>query len=142
MKRSSRTSRRQHPSRESSRAGTIARRYHRRRRQPRTTPPARRLDRALDVLQHAITVAGVVGVAYFVGEAVAALAGETTAAKIAFRVFANVPLSEGLAWLFGASGIGFGYLQRGLHQRTRRKTDEVLRRPRERVPDRSKGGPR
>jgi hypothetical protein len=107
------------------------------------TPPVRRLDRALDVLQHAITVAGVLGVAYFVSEAVAALAGETTAAEIAFRLLANVRLSEGLAWLFGASGIGFGYLQRGLHQRTRRKADEVLRRLRERPPaEQSEGGPR
>lgn len=100
-----------------------------RRRRP-VAAPASRTDRAFDLLRHAITVAGVLGVAYFAAEAVAALAGETTAAEIAFRFLANVRLSEALAWLFGASGIGFGYLQRGLRERARRESEEERHRNR------------
>ncbi|HEX2164711.1 MAG TPA: hypothetical protein VHM02_12240, partial [Thermoanaerobaculia bacterium] len=73
--------------------------------------------------------AGVLGVAYFFSRAVAALAGETTAAEIAFRFLATIHLNEALAWLFGASGIGFGYLQRNLRERARREVEEARRRP-------------
>ena len=104
------------------------RRHHRRRRRARRSAPLRRVDRRLEVLRHAITVAGAVGVAYFVTEAVVALAGETTAARIAVRFLANVEISEALAWLFGASGIGFGYAQRSMRQRARRQDQETWRR--------------
>jgi hypothetical protein len=98
------------------------------RRRRRPAAQAVRADRPLELLRHAITVSGVLGVAYFFSEAVAALAGETTAAEIAFRFLANVRLSEALAWLLGASGIGFGYLQRGLRERARREIEEERRR--------------
>lgn len=106
--------------------------HRRRRRQPAPHPAgADGLDRAFDLVRHALTVAGVVGVAYFANRSIAALAGETTAAEIAFRFLANVRLSEALAWLFGASGVGFGYLQRGMRQKARRAAEEDLRRPAE-----------
>jgi hypothetical protein len=98
------------------------------RRRRRPAAQAVRADRPLELLRHAITVSGVLGVAYFFSEAVAALAGETTAAEIAFRFLANIRLSEALAWLLGASGIGFGYLQRGLRERARREIEEEQRR--------------
>jgi hypothetical protein len=98
------------------------------RRRRRPAAQAVRADRPLELLRHAITVSGVLGVAYFFSEAVAALAGETTAAEIAFRFLANIRLSEALAWLLGASGIGFGYLQRGLRERARREIEEERRR--------------
>lgn len=112
--------------------------HRRRRRRPVAHPVgADRLDRAFDLLRHALTVAGVVGVAYFASRSIAALAGETTAAEIAFRFLANVRLSEALAWLFGASGVGFGYLQRGMRQRARRAAEEDPRR----LPEPSEGPP-
>lgn len=104
------------------------RRHHRRRRRHRGATTLRRADLTLDVLRHAITVAGAVGVAYFVSEAVVSLAGETTAARIAVRFLANIEISEALAWLFGASGVGFGYAQRSMRQRAHRQAQETWRR--------------
>jgi hypothetical protein len=120
-----------------------SRRRHVRRRHRRLSAPPSRVDRALDLLRHVVTVAGVLGVAYFLSDAVAALAGETTAAEIAFRFLANIRLSEALAWLFGTSGIGFGYLQLWLRERARRELRSALRRmQRRQEANPSKGEPR
>ena len=58
--------------------------------------------------------AGVLG--YFGYLSVEALAGQTTAANIGIDVLGNLRVSEGLAWLVGASGLAYGAWERKLRK--------------------------
>lgn len=51
-------------------------------------------------------------------QSVAALAGETTAANIGVAVMGDFRISEALAWLLGASGVGYGVSQRKVRKDT------------------------
>ncbi len=62
------------------------------------------------------------GIAYCMYLSIAVLAGKTTLANIGISFLGNVKISEAVAWLFGVSGVAFGYKQRQL----RRKTVEHL----------------
>jgi len=62
------------------------------------------------------------GIAYCFYLIIAVLAGKTTLANIGISFLGNVRISETVAWLFGVSGVAFGYRQR----RLRRKTVEHL----------------
>lgn len=62
--------------------------------------------------------AGGVGIVFFAYKTVATLAGETTVADIGIKVLADVRFSEVFAWIFGASGVGYGWRQRKLRRDT------------------------
>jgi hypothetical protein len=70
---------------------------------------------------------GVLGfIVYCAGDALKALAGQTTVAQIAVKMLANQGFSSALAWLFGIGGIGYGYRERRLrHRDTKRLADRV-----------------
>ena len=78
-------------------------------------------DRGARVLIAAFPWAGIALVAFFVDQSIAALAGKTTFANIGVRFLANVKVSEAVAYLFGAGGVGYGLNRERLRQRTIRR---------------------
>lgn len=58
------------------------------------------------------------GIAYCMYLSIAVLSGKTTLASIGISFLGNVKISEAVAWLFGVSGVAFGYKQRQLRRTT------------------------
>jgi len=48
---------------------------------------------------------------------VVALAGKSTFADVGFRILGNLKISEGISYIFGASGVLYGVGQRQLRRR-------------------------
>lgn len=57
-------------------------------------------------------------IAYFGYKCIDVLAGEKTVANIGVRLFADVRISEAVAWLFGSGGVAYGWKQRSLRRMT------------------------
>jgi hypothetical protein len=72
----------------------------------------------VSVFNNLIRWAGAVAIAYFGFRGVAALAGQQTAADIGIKFLADVRVSEALAWIFGTSGLAYGWRQRKLRRDT------------------------
>lgn len=66
------------------------------------------------ILNNLIRWGGLVAIAYFLYRSVDALAGERTIADIGVNFNTKISVSEVLAWIFGISGIGYGYRQNDL----------------------------
>ncbi len=62
-------------------------------------------------IRTAIQWAGVVFSAWLFARGLASLAGQTTEANILVKLLGDFRVSQGLAWIFGASGIGYGVLR-------------------------------
>lgn len=65
---------------------------------------------------------------YFVTSCINRLAGAHTIADIGIRFLADVRVSEAIAWIFGASGVGYGAQQRSLRRRDTKQMGARLRR--------------
>lgn len=71
---------------------------------------------------------GVVGfIFYCAGDAVKALAGQTTVAEFFVKLLANQGFSNTLAWILGVGGIGYGYRERRLRHRDTKRLAERVR---------------
>jgi hypothetical protein len=80
----------------------------------------RRIDGIVSTVQYGIMWFSLVGIAAFFYLSTKSLAGHYTFADIGIKVIGDFKISEGLAYLFGAGGLGFGLTER----RLRRKTTE------------------
>jgi hypothetical protein len=78
----------------------------------------RTVDALAAVAKDALRWGGIVLCFYFLYRSVAVLSGKTTFADIGIRVLANLRVSEAAAWIFGASGVGYGVRQRSLRRST------------------------
>ncbi len=72
----------------------------------------------VSVINNLIRWVGGVLIAYFGYRTVAVLAGQHTAADIGVKILADVRVSEAVAWIFGGSGIAYGWRQRKLRRDT------------------------
>ena len=80
------------------------------------------IDLAGLTISYVIPWGALILIAKWMAEAVTALAGKHTVADIGLKFLANVQISEAVAYIFGAGGIGYGLLER----RQRRNTIERL----------------
>lgn len=78
----------------------------------------RRIDGVVSTVQVAIKWFSLVGIAVFFYLSIKTVAGQYTFADIGIRFIANFKISEGLAYLFGAGGIAYGYKERRLRRST------------------------
>ena len=89
---------------------------------------ALRIQQRAKLLALAIRFAVLGFIVYCAGDAVKALAGQTTVTQIFVKLLSNQGFSNALAWLFGVSGVGYGYRERRLrHQDTKRLAERVRR---------------
>lgn len=79
------------------------------------------------VLNRGISWVGVVLVARYAYLAIAALAGQQTAAEIGINFLGEVRVSEALAWLFGAGGVAYGMGQRKVRRDTIERSADRIR---------------
>jgi hypothetical protein len=75
-------------------------------------------DGVVSVFNNLIRWGGLLGIAYYCYLSVLALAGQHTAADIGIKLLADVRISEAVAWLFGGSGVAYGWRQRKLRRDT------------------------
>lgn len=98
----------------------------------------KQLDVVATTAPIAIRTAGFVGVFWLLYLSVESLAGQYTTADIGIKVLADLKVSQVLAWLFGAGGVGYGWRQRKLKQDTiERYAPRVQQREREVDPKRT-----
>jgi hypothetical protein len=75
----------------------------------------------LEILSDAVHLAipwGSAGViAYFIYASVGKLAGQTTLAQIGMSFMGNLHVSTAVAYIFGGSGVAYGYRQRALRHK-------------------------
>lgn len=64
------------------------------------------------IIRDIIRYGALVLVGYFAYLSIDSLAGKTTLANLAMNVIGDLKIGEWFAYLFGASGIGYGLLQR------------------------------
>jgi len=82
----------------------------------------RRVDGIVSTIQHAVKWLSLLGIAYFVYMSIRSLSGHYTFADIGIKFVGDLKLSEGLSYLFGVGGVGYGMRER----RLRRKTTERM----------------
>jgi hypothetical protein len=75
-------------------------------------------ENIVSVINNLIRWGGAVAIAYFAFRSILALAGQHTAADIGIKFLADVRVSEALAWIFGGSGIAYGWRQRKMRRDT------------------------
>lgn len=86
------------------------------------------VEKGAKVLETAIRFGALALVAYWVTRSIDHLAGQRTIANIGVRFLTNVRISEAVAWIFGASGVGYELSQRKLRHLETRKMGDRLRR--------------
>jgi hypothetical protein len=59
-----------------------------------------------------------VAIAAFIWLTARSLAGKMTFAQIGMSLLGDLKISDGVAYMFGAGGVGYGYKERRLRQRT------------------------
>ncbi len=79
-------------------------------------------EHIVSVINNLIKWGGLATVFYFLSTSIDSLAGEFTTSNIAISLVSDLKINEYLAYVLGAGGVGYGYLQRNL----RRKTIERL----------------
>ena len=77
-----------------------------------------RSESIASVLQTLIRTAGAVLIARYLYLAVAALAGQNTAASFVLDILGRTPINVTVAWTFALGGAGYGYMQKRLRTRT------------------------
>ncbi len=70
------------------------------------------------VANNLIRYGGLVLIVYFIYRSIDTLAGRTTGADIGVSLFANVKVSDTVAWVFGGGGTLYGLRQRSLRRAT------------------------
>ncbi len=75
-------------------------------------------DSVASVLRELVRWGAVSFCAYMGFRCVAVLAGKITMAEIGVRVLGSLRVSEAVAWIFGAGGVGYGLRQRRLRRQT------------------------
>jgi hypothetical protein len=66
-------------------------------------------------------------IVFYITDCVKGLAGLQTIANIGVRFLADVKVSEAVAWIFGAGGLGYGVRQRSLRRRDTKQMGTRLR---------------
>src|SRR6266704_2592186 len=79
-------------------------------------------DSVASVLRELVRWGAVSFCAYMGFRCVAVLAGKITMAEIGVRVLGSLRVSEAVAWIFGAGGVGYGLRQRRLRRQTIQRT--------------------
>ena len=74
------------------------------------------IDTTGSVIYALIPWVGVICVAYYVHSSIKSLAGQRTLASIGIRFLADFRISEALAYIFGACGVGYGFMNRKLRK--------------------------
>lgn len=95
-------------------------------------------DRIARVLEIALRLGAIVLVVRYISHSIDVLAGKHTVADIGVKFLASVRVSEAVAWIFGASGVGYGYRQRHLRRKdTKQISDRLSKYEEKRDPRRS-----
>jgi hypothetical protein len=79
---------------------------------------ARANEGFVSIVNNLIRWGGLVSISYFAVLSIRAMAGQHTFADIGIRVLADVHVSEAVAWIFGGSGVAYGWRQRKLRRDT------------------------
>lgn len=79
---------------------------------------SRNIHAVVSVGNNLIRYGALVGIFYLIYLSVGELAGKVTLADIGIKVLADVKISEAVAWLFGGSGVLYGWNQRRLRRKT------------------------
>ncbi|MBW8874531.1 MAG: hypothetical protein JF614_06170 [Acidobacteria bacterium] len=85
------------------------------------------VEKGAPVVEVAVRWGIIALIVFFVTDCIKSLAGLQTAATIGIRFLADVRVSEALAWIFGAGGVGYGMQQRGLRRRDTKQMGSRLR---------------
>jgi len=102
---------------------------------------ARLIDRSAAVIETGLKYGALVVIFFFGYASIKSLAGQSTFADIGLRVIGDVRISETIAWLFGAGGVGYGLRQRKLRRDTIERLAPRVRQYEERLdPQRSSTG--
>jgi hypothetical protein len=68
------------------------------------------------VITHGMKYACIAFIAWCAYRTIASLSGETTIAHIVINLLGSVSVSQGVAWIFGVGGTGYGVYQRKLRR--------------------------
>jgi hypothetical protein len=100
-----------------------------------------RADLVASIIENGIRWPAACVIAFFGYLSIRALAGQHTVADIGIRVLGNLQVSEAVAWIFGGSGIVYGWRQRKLRRdKVERLQGRVRALETERDPNRSSSG--
>src|SRR5258708_30958920 len=77
----------------------------------------RKIDAVVSVIGLALKFTAIVMCVRYGYFSVVALAGKSTFADVGFRILGNLKISEGISYIFGASGVLYGVGQRQLRRR-------------------------
>jgi hypothetical protein len=78
----------------------------------------RRIDGIVSTVQYAIMWFSLVGISALFYLSTKSLAGQHTFADIGIKIIGDFKISEGLSYLFGAGGLGYGIRERKLRRET------------------------
>ena len=82
------------------------------------------IDGLIALVRTGLIAAAVVALGYYFQNALVALAGKQTEASLSFSLVTKLHADRWFAYLFGASGLGYGYVQRNLRRRNIKRLTE------------------
>lgn len=83
---------------------------------------AKRIDSFTVIVRDVIKWGGIAILGYFGYKCIAIMAGRSTYADIGIRILGNLKVSDGIIYLFGASGWVYGMGQRQLRRKNIKRT--------------------
>lgn len=81
-------------------------------------------EAAVTAFRTVVIVVGAVILGFYAREVLIAFAGHQTGANVSLSLIAKLEADRWFAYLVGATGAGYGYVQRGLRQRTIKRLTE------------------